>query len=151
MPLIKEESFLRSLPSPIWSNRISCVGMESLRIRSMSIYNGVDIRAIPSRNRQYREEIRKAIRHRRMSLLYFLSPITLGMKGLGYLIRALARLKKEDHPPFKLLILGRDRKNPYLRLAKKIGISEESHFCRFDGRTREILWCRRSSCPPYLL
>jgi UDP-glucose:(heptosyl)LPS alpha-1,3-glucosyltransferase len=46
------------------------------------------------------------------------------MKGLGYLIKALAEIKKENHPPLKLLVLGRDRRGPYLRLAKKMGISE---------------------------
>jgi UDP-glucose:(heptosyl)LPS alpha-1,3-glucosyltransferase len=56
------------------------------------------------------------------------------MKGLGYLIKALAKIKKEDHPPFKLLILGRDRQNPYLRLAKKLGILEEVIFV---GSTNE--------------
>jgi len=50
------------------------------------------------------------------------------MKGLGFLIRALAEVKKEDHPSLRLLVLGRDRKEPYLRLAKKIGISEEVVF-----------------------
>jgi len=53
------------------------------------------------------------------------------MKGLGFLIRALAEVKKEDHPSLRLLVLGRDRKEPYLRLAKKIGISEEVVFAGF--------------------
>ncbi len=43
-------------------------------------------------------------------------------------MKALADLKKEDHPPFRLLVLGRDRKEPYLRLARKIGICEETVF-----------------------
>jgi UDP-glucose:(heptosyl)LPS alpha-1,3-glucosyltransferase len=47
---------------------------------------------------------------------------------LGFLIRALAEVKKEDHPSLRLLVLGRDRKEPYLRLAKKIGVSEEVLF-----------------------
>jgi UDP-glucose:(heptosyl)LPS alpha-1,3-glucosyltransferase len=50
------------------------------------------------------------------------------MKGLKYLLETLSKLKKEGRPPFKLLILGRDRQNPYLHLAKKIGISEEVVF-----------------------
>ena len=50
------------------------------------------------------------------------------MKGLDYLIKALAKIKKEDHVIFKLLILGRDEKEPYLRLAKKTGIFEEVIF-----------------------
>jgi UDP-glucose:(heptosyl)LPS alpha-1,3-glucosyltransferase len=50
------------------------------------------------------------------------------MKGLGYLMKALAKIKMEDHPPFKLLVLGRDRKDFYLRLSRRIGISEETIF-----------------------
>jgi UDP-glucose:(heptosyl)LPS alpha-1,3-glucosyltransferase len=50
------------------------------------------------------------------------------MKGLSYLIEALAEIKKGDHPAFKLLILGRDRKEPYLRLAEKVGVAGEVVF-----------------------
>jgi UDP-glucose:(heptosyl)LPS alpha-1,3-glucosyltransferase len=50
------------------------------------------------------------------------------MKGLGHLIKALAEIKKEDTLPLKLLVLGRDRRGPYLGLAKKIEISEEVIF-----------------------
>ena len=56
------------------------------------------------------------------------------MKGLGSLIKALTKIKKEGCSPFKLLVLGRDRQNPYLRLAKKIWISEEVIFA---GSTNE--------------
>lgn len=50
------------------------------------------------------------------------------MKGLGHLITALADLKKEKFPPFKCLILGRDRKDPYVRLARRLEISGEVIF-----------------------
>ncbi|MCJ7748844.1 MAG: glycosyltransferase family 4 protein, partial [Desulfobacterales bacterium] len=85
------------------------------------IYNGVDIECFHPRNRQYREEIRKRYGIGNEFVILFVSN-NFKMKGLGYLIKALAKIKKEDHPPFKLLILGRDRQNPYLRLAKKLGI-----------------------------
>jgi UDP-glucose:(heptosyl)LPS alpha-1,3-glucosyltransferase len=55
------------------------------------------------------------------------------MKGLGYLVKALAEIRKEDRRPFKLLVLGRDRQGPYLRLAKKMGISEEVVFAGSTG------------------
>jgi UDP-glucose:(heptosyl)LPS alpha-1,3-glucosyltransferase len=45
------------------------------------------------------------------------------MKGLRTLMEALARLKKEGGPPLKLLVLGRDRKGPFVRLATNLGIS----------------------------
>jgi len=50
------------------------------------------------------------------------------MKGLGFLIKALAKIKKANHASFKLLILGRDRQDFYLRLARGMGIFEEVVF-----------------------
>jgi len=92
-----------------------------------AIYNGVDIERFHPRNRQYREEIRKRYGIGDEFVILFVSN-NFRMKGLDYLIKALAKIKKEDHPPFKLLILGRDQREPYLRLAKKIGISKEVIF-----------------------
>jgi len=92
------------------------------------VYNGVDIEHFHPRNRQYREEIRR--RHgigREDWVLLFVSN-NFRMKGLGFLIKALANVRKGGHPPFKLLILGRDRQGSYLRLAREIGISEKLVF-----------------------
>ncbi len=50
------------------------------------------------------------------------------MKGLGYLIKALGDIKKFIPTPYKCLVLGRDRKAPYVRLAKKLGTSQEIIF-----------------------
>ena len=91
------------------------------------VYNGVDIEHFHPRNRQYREEIRRRHGIGDELVILFVSN-NFRMKGLGFLIRALAEVKKEDHPSLRLLVLGRDRKEPYLRLAKKIGISEEVVF-----------------------
>jgi UDP-glucose:(heptosyl)LPS alpha-1,3-glucosyltransferase len=91
------------------------------------IYNGVDIERFHPRNRQYREEIRKRYGIGDEFVILFVSN-NFRMKGLRYLLDALFRLKKEGHSPFKLLILGRDRQNPYLRLAKKLEILEEVIF-----------------------
>ena len=95
--------------------------------RIVVIYNGVDMERFHPRNRQYREETRKHHGIGNELVILFVSN-NFRMKGLGYLIKALAKIKKEEHPPFKLLILGRDRKEPYLRLAKKLGIFEETVF-----------------------
>jgi len=92
------------------------------------VYNGVDIERFHPRNRQYREEIRRRHGIGEDELVILFVSNNFRMKGLGFLIRALAEVKKEDHPSLKLLVLGRDRKEPYLRLAKKIGISEEVVF-----------------------
>ena len=56
------------------------------------------------------------------------------MKGLRTLMEALALLKREGGTSLKLLVLGRDRKAPFQRLATKLGISEE---VLFAGSTDE--------------
>ena len=99
------------------------------------VYNGVDIERFHPRNRQYREEIRRRYGIGEDELVILFVSNNFRMKGLGFLIRALADLKKEGSPHFKLLVLGRDRKPPYIRLAKKLGISEEMVFA---GTTSEI-------------
>ena len=98
------------------------------------VYNGVDIERFHPRNRQYRSEIRNRHNIGEEFLILFVSN-NFRMKGLGYLMKALSNLKKEEYPPFRLLILGRDRKGPYLHLAKRIGISEETVFA---GATQDI-------------
>lgn len=91
------------------------------------VYNGVDVERFHPRNRQYREEIRKRHGIGEEFVILFVSN-NFRMKGLSYLIKALAEIKKKDHPPFKLLVLGRDRQGPYLRLAKKMEIPKELVF-----------------------
>ena len=56
------------------------------------------------------------------------------MKGLGFLMKALAGLKKKTSVPFRLLILGRDQQEPYHSLASRIGLSRE---ILFAGSTDE--------------
>lgn len=101
--------------------------------RMVVLYNGVDIERFHPRNQQYRDEVRKKYGIGEEFVILFVSN-NFRMKGLGQLIKALARLKKEGCPPFKLLILGRDRQVPYLRMAEKIGIAEEIIFA---GSTHE--------------
>ena len=91
------------------------------------VYNGVDIERFHPRNRRYREEIRKRHGIGDEFVILFVSN-NFRMKGLGSLIKALADMKKEDSPPFKLLVLGRDRQNSYLSLARDTGIFEEVIF-----------------------
>ncbi|MBM4349503.1 MAG: glycosyltransferase family 4 protein [Deltaproteobacteria bacterium] len=101
--------------------------------RIVVIYNGVDTERFHPRNRQYRDEIRRKLSIGDEFVMLFVSN-NFRMKGLVFLMKALADLKKEGAPPFKLLVLGRDRKAPYLCLAKKINISEEMVFA---GSTNE--------------
>lgn len=97
------------------------------------VYNGTDIERFHPGTHRFREDIRKRHDIANEFVILFVSNNFL-MKGLGHLIKALARIKGEGHSSFKLLILGRDRQEPYLRLAKKLGISGE---VVFTGSTNE--------------
>ena len=97
------------------------------------IYNGVDIERFHPRNRQFREEVRRRHRIGDELVILFVSN-NFRMKGLDGLMKALADLKKEGLPPFKLLVLGRDHQGSYLRLAKGMGVFEEVVFA---GSTNE--------------
>jgi UDP-glucose:(heptosyl)LPS alpha-1,3-glucosyltransferase len=91
------------------------------------VYNGVDIDHFHPRNRQYREEIRRHHGIGEEIVILFVSN-NFRMKGLDVLMKALGKISKENHPPFRLLILGRGRRGSYLRLAKNTGISKEIVF-----------------------
>jgi UDP-glucose:(heptosyl)LPS alpha-1,3-glucosyltransferase len=97
------------------------------------VYNGVDVERFHPRNRTYREEIRGRHGIGDELVILFVSN-NFRMKGLGFLMKALAKVKNGGHPPFKLLILGRDQKDSYLRLAKGMGILGEVIFA---GSTNE--------------
>jgi UDP-glucose:(heptosyl)LPS alpha-1,3-glucosyltransferase len=97
------------------------------------VYNGVDIEHFHPRNRQYREEIRRRHGIGDELVILFVSN-NFRMKGLGFLMKALAKIRKGNSSPFKLLVLGRDRQGSYLRLAKEMGIFEEVVFA---GSTNE--------------
>jgi UDP-glucose:(heptosyl)LPS alpha-1,3-glucosyltransferase len=91
------------------------------------VYNGVDTEHFHPRNRRYREEIRRRHEIGNEWVILFVSN-NFRMKGLGFLIKALAKIKKASHAPFKLLVLGRDRQDCYLRLARGNGILEDVIF-----------------------
>jgi UDP-glucose:(heptosyl)LPS alpha-1,3-glucosyltransferase len=97
------------------------------------VYNGVDIERFHPRNRRYREEIRRRHGIGDEFVILFVSN-NFRMKGLGSLIKALADMKKENSPPLRLLVLGRDRQDSYAGLAREMGISEEVIFA---GSTHE--------------
>jgi UDP-glucose:(heptosyl)LPS alpha-1,3-glucosyltransferase len=101
--------------------------------RVVVLYNGVDTERFHPRNRQYREDIRKKHGIGDELALLFVSN-NFRLKGLDYLIKTLAEIKKFDPNSCKCLVLGRDRKSPYLRLARRFGLSKEIIFA---GSTRE--------------
>jgi UDP-glucose:(heptosyl)LPS alpha-1,3-glucosyltransferase len=97
------------------------------------VYNGVDIERFHPRNRRYREEIRRRYGIGDEWVILFVSN-NFRMKGLGFLIKALGEIKKKQSPPFKLLVLGRDRQSSYISLARETGVSAEVIFA---GSTNE--------------
>ena len=97
------------------------------------IYNGVDLERFHPRNRLCRAEIRKRHGIGDEFVLLFVSN-NFRMRGLGHLLNTLADIKRETLPPFRLIVLGRDQKRPYLRLAKRLGLSTEIVFA---GSTEE--------------
>jgi UDP-glucose:(heptosyl)LPS alpha-1,3-glucosyltransferase len=92
------------------------------------VYNGVDVERFHPRNRQYREEIRGRHNIGPDDLVILFVSNNFRMKGLGFLIKALAKIRTETPIPFKLLVLGRDRQDCYLSLARHVGIFEEVIF-----------------------
>jgi UDP-glucose:(heptosyl)LPS alpha-1,3-glucosyltransferase len=97
------------------------------------VYNGVDIERFHPRNRRFREVIRRRHGIGDEFVVLFVSN-NFRMKGLGFLIKALAEIKKKQSPPLKLLVLGRDRQSSYIRLARETGVSAEVIFA---GSTNE--------------
>ncbi len=97
------------------------------------VYNGVDTERFHPRNRRFWEEIRNRHHIGDEIVILFVSN-NFRMKGLGCLMKALAGIKMENPPAFKLLVLGRGREAPFLRLARRIGIPEEVVFA---GPTHE--------------
>ena len=95
------------------------------------VYNGVDIERFHPRNRRYREEVRKKHGIGDEFVVLFVSN-NFRLKGLGFLMKALAGLKGTP-PAFKLLILGRDEKSRYLRLGKRLGLATKVVFAGPTG------------------
>ena len=104
---------------------ISWYGIPSDRITV--VYNGVDTNRFHPQNRKDRTAIRKRHGIGEEIVLLFVSN-NFQMKGLGHLMRALSSLKRRGSPAFKLLVLGRDRQQPYRRLARRLGLSGEAVF-----------------------
>lgn len=98
------------------------------------VYNGVDTERFHPRNKKWRDEVRKRHGLGNAFALLFVSN-NFRMKGLRFLIRAMAKLKERSPRSVRLLVLGRDRSLPYRRLAEGLGLGEEIVFA---GSTTEM-------------
>ena len=97
------------------------------------VYNGVDTERFHPRNRQFREEIRRRHGIADELVILFVSN-NFRMKGLGFLIKALANMKREGISSSQVFGFGEGSPGPYIRLAKKEGVAGEVIFA---GSTNE--------------
>jgi UDP-glucose:(heptosyl)LPS alpha-1,3-glucosyltransferase len=95
--------------------------------RMVTIYNGVDIERFHPRNKKYREGIRSHYGLSSKDVLLLFVSHNFRLKGLRYLIQALTLIKRKREN-VKLLVIGRDRAEPYRRLAKKMGCADDVFF-----------------------
>jgi len=102
--------------------------------RMVVIYNGVDTVRFHPRNKSYREKIRSYYGLSSKDVLLLFVSHNFRMKGLRYLIKALS-LVREKKSNVKLVVVGRDRAEPYRRVAKKFGCEENVFFA---GGVRDL-------------
>jgi UDP-glucose:(heptosyl)LPS alpha-1,3-glucosyltransferase len=94
------------------------------------VFNSVDLYWFHPRNRElYRENVRSGLNIGEKTFLLLFAGNNFRLKGLETLIRALGSLK-HDFPgrKFHLLVAGRGRPGPYLRLAKGLGVEAAVSF-----------------------
>jgi len=102
--------------------------------RMAVIYNGVDTEHFHPRNRRYGEEIRGRYGLKPEDVLLLFVSHNFRLKGLRYLIQALALIKRKRQN-VKLLVIGRDRAERYCRLAKRLGCGDD---VLFAGGVRDL-------------
>jgi UDP-glucose:(heptosyl)LPS alpha-1,3-glucosyltransferase len=102
--------------------------------RMVVIYNGVDTEYFHPRNKKYRKGIRSQYGLGPEDLLLLFVSHNFRLKGLRYLIQALALIKRKRQN-VKLLVIGRDRAEPYRRLAKRVGCADDVFFA---GGVRDL-------------
>jgi UDP-glucose:(heptosyl)LPS alpha-1,3-glucosyltransferase len=91
------------------------------------IYNGVDTERFHPRNRRYREEIRRRYGLKPEDFLLLFISHNFRLKGLRYLIQTIPLIKRKIEN-VKILVVGRDKRGPYQRLARKVGCGEDVLF-----------------------
>lgn len=92
------------------------------------IHNGVNIIEFSSKKRKtYRNEIRRKLKinNKEILLLFVGSPFA--RKGLEYLIKALPLIKGN----VRVLIIGKDRIKPYIKLAQKLNVNDKIIYIPF--------------------
>lgn len=93
----------------------------------VTIYNGVDTERFHPRNKEYRDEVRRRYGIENSALLLLFVSHNFRLKGLRYLIEALPLIKM-TRAGVRLMVIGRDRAAPYLRLAKSVECADDVIF-----------------------
>jgi len=91
------------------------------------IYTGIDIKRFHPNKRQFREVVRGRHGISPEEFVVLFAAHNFRLKGLKYLIRAMALVKRVKER-IRLLVIGRDRAGPYRRLARTLGCEKEVLF-----------------------
>ncbi len=97
------------------------------RERITVLYTGINTRRFSPDNGRFREQVRKSWGVSADEYVILFSAHNFRLKGLRYLLKAVALLK-ERKTGIKLVVLGRDRVGPYIRLAARLGCKNEVIF-----------------------
>jgi UDP-glucose:(heptosyl)LPS alpha-1,3-glucosyltransferase len=110
------------------------------REKIVVVLNCVDLDRFHPRNRElYRNAKRMALGINENTLLLLFAGNNYRLKGLQPLLRALAILRQRvKDQPFRLLIAGRGQTGRYLRIARKLGVSDLTLFLGPVGEMEQL-------------
>jgi len=93
------------------------------------IYNGADTRRFhPGLRAMHRQKVLSALGIPEDSLILLFVAHNFRLKGLFTLVRAAGILKSCRTAPVKVLVVGRGRRSPFARLAKRLGVADDIFF-----------------------
>jgi UDP-glucose:(heptosyl)LPS alpha-1,3-glucosyltransferase len=101
-------------------------GVAPNRIRTIA--NGVDLRRFNPKGSQDPAWLRAEWKVENGNLAILFAAHNFRLKGLETLLRALPLLPKESGARARVVVAGRDRPGPFLRLAGRLGIASQVHF-----------------------
>ena len=109
-------------------------GVEDSRV--LVLPPGTDVERFARRNREgCRAELRRSLGLDPATPILLFVSMNFEVKGLDYVMRGLAQLKRETEQPVPLLfIVGRGNEGQYRRLAGELGIGENVRFSGVTGR-----------------
>jgi UDP-glucose:(heptosyl)LPS alpha-1,3-glucosyltransferase len=107
--------------------------------RMLTIYNGVDTERFQAGVRQhFRDRQRAAWGASTTDLVLLFVGSGFYRKGLGHAIGALGELRRRGVTNVRLVVIGKGRLAPYLRLANQVAVSDA---VRFEGLRADVERC----------